>query len=377
MEDNQILKNFMMDILKEYKLNRVNKEIFGNKNSYYKRMNNYFIKNIKKNEIIQNKLKCGHNYIIKYSFGQGQWTDTPWIAFMDTRLTSTASNGIYIVFLFKADMTGGYLTLNQGVNELIKKRKENKDKYKNDRVYIQKHTDILRKKILQFIDPHKLSFSYKNIDLCSDKDNAKNYEAACLYQKEYSYNKIQSLTDDEFIQDINELITIVNTIYDQRLFEENFVELFEKQKINEKKDHDFDDNIYEADLNSNITNDEIVYTSKNNKVFKRDSKKVKNALKRANYKCEINCNHETFKRKTDGYNYTEAHHLIPLYMQDNFEKSLDIEENIISLCSNCHRKIHYGLEQDKLIKQLYIDRKEKLSKKGLNITLEELLSYYD
>ena len=36
-------------------------------------------------------------------------------------------------------------------------------------------------------------------------------------------------------------------------------------------------------------------------------------------------------------NYVEAHHLIPMGFQDDFSKSIDVEANIISLCTYCHK----------------------------------------
>jgi len=96
----------------------------------------------------------------------------------------------------------------------------------------------------------------------------------------------------------------------------------------------------------------------------------------ANFQCEIDSMHHTFIRKNCDFPYTEAHHLIPLAYQDYFKYSLDIEENIISLCSNCHNEIHYGINAGILIEKLYNERKELLRKKNIEITLDKLLSFY-
>ena len=56
--------------------------------------------------------------------------------------------------------------------------------------------------------------------------------------------------------------------------------------------------------------------------------------------------------------------------------SLDREENIVSLCSNCHNEIHYGRDAMVLIEKLYSDRKELLESIGITITLGELLEMY-
>lgn len=113
------------------------------------------------------------------------------------------------------------------------------------------------------------------------------------------------------------------------------------------------------------------------KSYKRDKKKSINALKKAHYKCEISLNHPTFVRRNSDQNYTEPHHLIPLSFSDDFTVSLDIEENIISLCSNCHNQLHYGRDIRPLLEKLYNDRKDVLKKAGISITLEDLFKMYD
>lgn len=104
---------------------------------------------------------------------------------------------------------------------------------------------------------------------------------------------------------------------------------------------------------------------------------MQKAIKRANYMCEYDPSHLSFIRKTNNKNYTEAHHLIPLSNQDEFEYSLDIPENIISLCSNCHNLLHYGLDKEKILRKLYEERIEGLRNKKIDITFDKLLEYYD
>lgn len=111
-------------------------------------------------------------------------------------------------------------------------------------------------------------------------------------------------------------------------------------------------------------------------VYRRDRQKSINSLVHANFKCEIDNKHYCFMRKDGKTPYTEAHHLIPLSYQCKFKYSLDIEENIVSLCSNCHNEIHYGANAKTLIEKLYYDRFDLLRKKKINISLDELLSYY-
>lgn len=110
--------------------------------------------------------------------------------------------------------------------------------------------------------------------------------------------------------------------------------------------------------------------------YKRDAQRAINALYNAEYKCELENNHITFIRRVNGLSYTEPHHLIPMYAQKDFAVSLDVENNIVSLCSNCHNKLHYGEEIKNDLKKLYLSRIERLAVVGLDITFEELLKLY-
>lgn len=118
-------------------------------------------------------------------------------------------------------------------------------------------------------------------------------------------------------------------------------------------------------------------TRKGQTYFIRDHQVALNALNHASFKCEVNPLHQTFIRKKDNLPYTEAHHLIPMAFQNEFDYSLDIEENIVSLCSHCHNEIHYGKNSKELITSLYNLRINLLKSKKIDISLQKLLSYYD
>lgn len=72
----------------------------------------------------------------------------------------------------------------------------------------------------------------------------------------------------------------------------------------------------------------------------------------------------------------EPHHLIPLSQHKKFDVSLDVEENIVSLCSNCHNLLHYGSDYEALLKKLYDERKDLLESVGICVTYDELVSMY-
>lgn len=54
------------------------------------------------------------DYKILWSNGKTNKAELPWLAFLNPNITIKATEGYYIVYLFKADMSGVYLSLNQG-----------------------------------------------------------------------------------------------------------------------------------------------------------------------------------------------------------------------------------------------------------------------
>lgn len=100
------------------------------------------------------------------------------------------------------------------------------------------------------------------------------------------------------------------------------------------------------------------------------------ALQRAFCKCERNRHHRTFIRRNTDISFTHAHHIIPVNQQNKFEQSLDIPENIVSLCCSCFGNIHEGKDAREILLGLYYERKELLEMQGLYITAKELLNMY-
>ena len=71
-----------------------------------------------KNEIENLRVLREHPQLrVDWSIGKGNWARVPWLAIIDSRESDAPRRGIYGVFLFREDMTGVYLTLNQGVTK--------------------------------------------------------------------------------------------------------------------------------------------------------------------------------------------------------------------------------------------------------------------
>lgn len=119
--------------------------------------------------------------------------------------------------------------------------------------------------------------------------------------------------------------------------------------------------------------------------IKRNSKNPilgKKAIIQADYKCENYNAHSTFTSLRTGKPFMEAHHLIPMsyqeYIWNKFKVNVDCLENLVSLCPNCHRTIHYACNEEKkvIINNLYKIKEEDFKRIGLSIGVDELIKLY-
>ena len=159
----------------------------------------------------------------------------------------------------------------------------------------------------------------------------------------------------------------------------------EEIKAEEKEDKALIEDLDKEDINvsekdfiyKGLTDKKIEYTEESGRrVVRRNRKTSLNALQKAGYRCENDPSHETFIKAGKEIPYMEPHHLIPLAYQKCFKVPLDVEENIVCLCPNCHRFIHYGRGKEKLALKLFRKRQEYLIKAGIDIKESELMEMY-
>lgn len=67
---------------------------------------------------LQSAVRDRHTLEIAWSAGQKSLLKIPWLALLDRREARNRQEGVYCGFLFRQDMTGVYLTLNQGIAKL-------------------------------------------------------------------------------------------------------------------------------------------------------------------------------------------------------------------------------------------------------------------
>lgn len=182
-----------------------------------------------------------------------------------------------------------------------------------------------------------------------------------------SFNQSSQKLDVRNYQLFLELLSTKNFRFVEYQSEEDFQQTVEKVKISVFK--------VEDKPKALIQTRDIVSQRQS---WSRNPLTAKRAIASSNSTCEIDQTHKFFTSFTTGLNYVEAHHLIPMEYQMNFEKSLDVESNIISLCALCHKKIHHATMAEKtpMIEKLYEMRKERLGRCELNTSIEELLEMY-
>lgn len=76
--------------------------------------------------------------------------------------------------------------------------------------------------------------------------------------------------------------------------------------------------------------------------FQRSRDLVNYVKTQSEYKCTCLGDACSLFKARDGQPYVEVHHILPMSLQFQTNKNLDSFENLVSLCSACHTKLHFG-----------------------------------
>lgn len=249
-------------------------------------------------ELIRSILPDDNRYKVKGSPGITRWTNFPWIAIFDTIVTESAQSGYYIVFLFKSDMSGVYLSLNQGVTSI-------KARFKKEAVDILKATAKSYRSKLIIDEGHQLI-----IDLAANNTRSRLYEAGNIVAKYYDASNLpntEQLTSD---------IYIFLNYYNEVILNDTSISVEEDDTVIEQKKYRLH---YRIERRKSI------------------SDKVK---RHKGYTCEACTLKFTKKYGELGKKFIEVHHLVPISTLDLGEYRLNVNDDFAVLCSNCHRMIH-------------------------------------
>jgi len=103
---------------------------------------------------------------------------------------------------------------------------------------------------------------------------------------------------------------------------------------------------YDEFYQNSINDPEAIRTSKQKarEIFSRDRKIALQRMEMSGFTCEFDSGHNLFISRFSRFPYLEAHHLIPMALQNDFTQPLDSVHNVFCLCPNCHRAVHHAEE---------------------------------
>jgi hypothetical protein len=112
--------------------------------------------------------------------------------------------------------------------------------------------------------------------------------------------------------------------------------------------------------------------------YQSNPRRSKTALENAKFLCQLDQSHVTFINKKSGRQFMEAHHLVPMREQGSFEYDIDVPENIMCLCPNCHRKIHLANDDVKkdILRHSFGIKENDFPQRGITVKFDTLLDIY-
>lgn len=259
----------------------------------------------------------GDALIFKGSAGQGNWVRGPWLGIFNSTVTSGAQQGYYPCYLFREDMRGVYLSLNQGMTEA-------KEHYKADaktalRARAQNYRAMLGNQASHFPE--------LDIDLApaSPGNDTAFYEAGNICAVYYPAN---SLPDEaKLIDDLKAMLGLYEAL------------------IQNETDADVSLN-NEGDTPSGLQYEDATQFRLHKRI-ERNAALIKKVKKRKGYTCEVCRVNFEARYGLIGAGYIEAHHLKPLASLKGTRVAMDPVRDFAVLCANCHRMIHRsGLVDD-------------------------------
>ena len=127
-----------------------------------------------------------NDYLITGSVGQGNWAMVPWVCIFDRSITTSATRGVYIVYLLEKDGNSLYLTFNQGCTEI----RNSHSKRETIRIMREKAAEIVRKIDSRgFLTDEAINLGDGLTDL------GELYQKGTIFYKEYRKDAIPNETE--------------------------------------------------------------------------------------------------------------------------------------------------------------------------------------
>lgn len=290
--------------------------------------------------LLESSFRLPPPYLAEGGAGQATWAEVPWLAILDRSVTTSVEHGYYVVYLFKANMEGVYLSLNQGWTQYQRQFART----------ARDHINSVAGRLRQLLPWMPVGFSEEPIDLASERSLARGYELGHVCGRYYPLQDLPA--DDVLVEDLRQaldLYRILKSRVGTDLLHYEFAETalddpteddqrrVDSEVSSTSSPEDIEQRRQELEERARQTGDphkrsRLVRAIEPNPVFARFTKEA------AGYVCTV-CGAPGFA-KVRGGKYAEAHHKEHLALG-----GADAPSNMICVCPTCHAMLHYGSDQ--------------------------------
>ena len=158
-------------------------------------------------DLLQKCSNISEPYQVVGSYGKGRWTAVPWIAIFDSRITTSAQKGVYIVYLLNKDTQELYLTFEIAATEAMGGIKSSSDATTAFTGVVGNNNPELSIKLQKKADEIRAAVpsGYFNKDTAISS-SAVGYDSGAVYYKKYTLDNLAS--GEDLIADLNVMLDI-------------------------------------------------------------------------------------------------------------------------------------------------------------------------
>jgi 5-methylcytosine-specific restriction protein A len=260
------------------------------------------------------------NYVTAGSAGKGRWAETPWVAVFDPFVTTTATEGYYVVYLFRGDGNVAFLSLNQATTEV---RKRVGSRYR----HVLEQNALLMRGLLP---PSSRTTLGGPIALGGRRPLTQGYEAGNVAAVAYERGGVPN--DEELARDLNEMLSLYEGLVSTR------------------------DALSEA---AQATEDGVAHQTgiegdrfRWHKRVERNAGLARGAKAVHGTTCQV-CGFSFEEMYGSlGAGYIEAHHLVPIAALAKRPRGVNTVRDFAVVCANCHRMLHRNAGSEMTIADL-------------------------
>ena len=256
----------------------------------------------------------GAGLLVEGSAGAGNWAAVPWIAVFDPAVSTSATEGYYVVYLFHVSDPVVHLSINQGTTAV------REEFGARAREILQDRADLMRKRITEYSDALPVS----KIDLGSNARLPGDYTAGHALGVTYD---LSTLPDEARLSaDLQQIVRAYRALTYRGGID---ADVGSQSELAEE---------FAIPSGAAVTETrKYVYHRK----IERNRTAARQAKKFHGTRCQA-CDLDFGERYGEiGIGFIEAHHLRPIAtLEEGIPVNYDVAADFAVLCSNCHRMIH-------------------------------------